>query len=475
MIEAFDTLWDQTRPGFVQERTWRRARTLALSALVGLGRRTVTGMLSACAQHGVDWSAAYRLFERERFDKEALFAPARRGACSRLGENDPLVVLMDDTLVRKRGRRVFGASWKRDPLGPPFCNNFVWGQRFLQLSAALPEGVGLRRARGIPIDLTHCPLPKKPWRNAPPEAWEEYQRLQKTMKVSVVGGNRIKALRASMDADPGNGHRPLILAVDGSFTNKTVFRDLPENTTVVGRIRKDARLFLPPAPSDRPRRGRRPWYGDPLPTPEQIRQDPSLPWITVPAWGSGQIHRFEVKTLAPVRWAGSGRKDVRLVVIRPLAYRPRKRARLLYRDPVYLVCTNPELPLGQLLQSFLWRWEIEQNFRDEKTVLGVGEAQVRTKTAVETVPCLVVAAYAFLLLVSAEVGRGGISLPLPKWRRMAPGERDSTPRLIGALRSQLWGKALGVNLNHFVNNTEGKTNTGKIGDALPSAVCYAFR
>ena len=64
---------------------------------------------------------------------------------------------------------------------------------------------------------------------------------------------------------------------------------------------------------------------------------------------------------------------------------------------------------------------------------------------------------------------------MPKWRRMAPGERDSTPRLIGALRSQLWGKALGVNLNHFVNRAEGKTNGGKIGDALPSAVCYAFR
>ncbi|MCR4309155.1 MAG: hypothetical protein NUW14_03915 [Deltaproteobacteria bacterium] len=32
--------------------------------------------------------------------------------------------------------------------------------------------------------------------------------------------------------------------------------------------------------------------------------------------------------------------------------------------------------------------------RDEKTVLGVVEAQVCTPTAVETVPCFVVAAYA---------------------------------------------------------------------------------
>ncbi len=30
-------------------------------------------------------------------------------------------------------------------------------------------------------------------------------------------------------------------------------------------------------------------------------------------------------------------------------------------------------------------------------------------------------------------------------------------------------------LNHFVNSRKGKTNADKIGDALPSAVCYAFR
>ena len=84
MIDAFDSLWEQSRPAFEQERTWRRARTLALSTLVGLGRHTITGLLTTSAQQGVDWSAAYRLFEQERFDAGALFAPARRSVCSRI-------------------------------------------------------------------------------------------------------------------------------------------------------------------------------------------------------------------------------------------------------------------------------------------------------------------------------------------------------------------------------------------------------
>ena len=475
MIDGFDALWEQARPAFGQERTWRRARTLALSALVGLGRHTITGLLTASAQQGLDWSAAYRLFEQERFDDTALFAPARREVSSRLGERDPLVVLMDDTLVRKRGRTVHGTGWKRDPLGPAFCSNFVWGQRFLQLSAALPEGTGPCRSRGIPIDVKHCPSPRKPGKREPPEAWAAYRRLQEQMKVSTTGADRIKALRAAMDAEAQNRERSLIVSVDGAFTNRSVFRDLPPQTTLIGRVRKDARLFLPPQRDAEPRRGRRAWYGGPLPTPEQIRQDETLPWTTVSAWAAGKVHAFEVKTMAAVRWAGTGDRDARLVVVRPLAYRPRQGARLLYRHPVYLLCTDPSLPVETLLQAYLWRWEIEVNFRDEKTVLGMGEAQVRTPEAVAAVPRLMAAAYAFLLLAGTGDTQVGQGLPLPKWRKKDPGGRPSTPRLVGHLRAQLWGKGMGLNLTHFVNNTPGNTNHDKIADALPSAVCYAFR
>ena len=64
---------------------------------------------------------------------------------------------MDDTLFRKRGRKVFGTSWLRDPLGPPFANNFIWGQRFIQVSLSLLENVSPGPSKAIPVDLVHCP------------------------------------------------------------------------------------------------------------------------------------------------------------------------------------------------------------------------------------------------------------------------------------------------------------------------------
>ena len=430
-------------------------------------------MLCASAQQFNDWSAAYRLFEQQRFDREALFAPVRRAVLERLQPHEPLVAMMDDTLIRKRGRKVYGTGWRRDPLGPPFATNFVWGQRFLQISAALPAApTGPSQARGVPIDLIHAPSAPRPRKTASAEAWKEYRRQQQTMKVSTLGAQRLAALRCHLDEETSGRGRPLIMSVDGGFTNRAVFRCLPPDTTLIGRIRKDARLFSTVVPT--PCRGRPRWFGAPLPTPEQIRQDDSICWSRIEAFAAGKLHSFEIKTVAPVRWSGTGARDVRLVVIAPLAYRPRKGSRLLYRDPAYLLCTDPELPLSQLLQAYLWRWEVELNFRDEKTVLGVGEAQVRTPAAVESVPALIVAAYAFLLLAGTANNRSS-ALPSPKWRISLTSTRDSTADMIGILRSQLWGKGMALNLTHFVAHHHDTTNTGLFNNSLPSAVCYAFK
>ncbi len=473
MTAELERLFDQTRPAFDQERTFVRAKTLAMSALVGLGRRTVSGMLCASAQQFDDWSAAYRLFEQQRFDREALFAPVRQTVLERLQPHEPLVAMMDDTLIRKRGRKVYGTGWRRDPLGPAFTTNFVWGQRFLQISAALPSApTGPCQARSVPVDLVHAPSAPRPCKTASAEEWTDYRRQRRSMRISAQGARRLAALREHLNEDAGGKGRLLIVPVDGGFTNRAMFRCPPPDTILIGRIRKDARLFCAVDPT--PRRGRPRWFGAPLPAPEQIRQDDSICWSEIEAFAAGKAHSFKVKTVAPVRWSATGARDVRLVVIAPLAYRLRKGSKLLYREPAYLLCTDPSLPLSRLLQSYIWRWEIELNFRDEKTLLGVGEAQVRTPAAVESVPALIVAAYAFLLLAGTASAKAS-ALPPPKWHTSPTGTRDSTAQMIGTLRSQLWGKAMGLNLSHFVPTHQRITNTTLFGNSLPSAVCYAFK
>lgn len=103
--------------------------------------------------------------------------------------------------------------------------------------------------------------------------------------------------------------------------------------------------------------GRKRLYGKSAPTPEELRTDESIPWQTVQAYTSGKVHEFKVKTMRYLRWRGTGKQHtLQLLVIAPLRYRRSQGVRLLYQDPAYLICTNPDIPAHKVLQAYLWRW-----------------------------------------------------------------------------------------------------------------------
>lgn len=90
-----------------------------------------------------------------RFDPSPGFALIRDSIVDTLAPDEPLIVAIDDTIVRKAGTKTHGSKWRRDPLGPPFQVNLIRAQRFLQLSAALTFDKGSTRM--LPIDRVHAP------------------------------------------------------------------------------------------------------------------------------------------------------------------------------------------------------------------------------------------------------------------------------------------------------------------------------
>jgi len=470
----FEQLWGLVKPAFRDERTWERARRIALSNLACLGRHTVTGMLASCGQQFADWSATYRLFAKNRIDMEGLWNPVSSTAAGLLPEGFPFVAMLDDTLATKRGRKIPGTSWRRDPLGPPFATNFVWAQRFLQVACAIPEDGFGSAARAIPVEMSHCPTPKRPTKWATDDDWSDYRRQQREMRISTVACERIASLRHRLDAHDVD--RRLLVAVDGAYTNNTVFRNIPERTAIIGRIRKDAKLYeLPPPNGTAAGRGRRRVYGNQLPTPEQIRQDETIPWQQIEAYAAGKTHNFDVKVVGPVRWRGAGDRDLRLIVIRPLGYRPSKSSPLLYRKPAYIVCTDHNLDVAQILQVYLWRWEVEVAFRDQKTLIGLGEAQVRNENSAVKLPVFVSATYAYLQLAAIKAGLRSNAIVLPKWRKPKEHGRCTTANVVSLLRAELWGKALGVNINDFATTNQYIHKAKQTLTQAAAAVIYAHR
>lgn len=453
-----DALIHNARPAFHDEASFQRGRRHFLSHLVSFGRHTISGLLRAQNRHRQDWSADYRFYSRDRFDPQAVFGQVRSAVTQTLEQTQPLVVAMDDSLLRKTGRQIHGVRYQRDPMSPPFHVNFVRGLRVLQVSAALPQGGG--RARMVPIDFQHAVLPPKPPKKASAQEWEEYKKLKAEKNINRAGFQRLEALRQSLDQE-GSTERGLVASVDGRFTNKTFLTHVPPRTVILGRLRKDAVVHA--LPESQPARGRKRKYGPLLSTPQQLLQDERVPFQTVRAFASGQVHEFQIKRLGPVVLRlDRAARPVQIIVIKALGYRLKKGGKLLYRQPAFLVCTDPQMALEDFLQDFLWRWDIEVNFRDEKTLLGVGQAQVRTEASNQNAPALAVAAYAMLLMASVKAyGKNGAPDRLweAKWYQRKEKERATTNELINQLRRELWSEAL--NSEHFSDFMSGRDRDPK--------------
>src|SRR5260370_3879069 len=104
-MAGWNALFDQARAAFAQHRSFERARTFGVSALTCLGRRTLSGLLCASGQQFRDWSAAYRLFERERLDGEALWrVPPPREPATLPPASSLLAVVVDNPHLQTGAR-----------------------------------------------------------------------------------------------------------------------------------------------------------------------------------------------------------------------------------------------------------------------------------------------------------------------------------------------------------------------------------
>ena len=453
-----------------------------MGLLTCTGRHTITGMLSAAGREQHDWSADYRVFSRGRFDPSDMFGLVESRLLERLPEGQAVVTALDDTKCRKTGTKIPGVSYQRDPMSPPFHTNFIRAQRFAQLSFMMPLDLNTpAAARGFPIRFRHVPPPPRPGAKASPEHMAAYRLLQKTQNLSVAGAGIIKDCRSTLDSRGAEG-RTLIVSVDGSYTNRTVLKDLPDRTTLIGRIRKDAKFSYPP--SEQLGRGRRRQYGQAAPTPEALLKDDTVPWSQVRVWASGKHHDCEYKTITSIQWRKAGaHRLLRLIVIRALGYRLSAKSRLLYRQPAFLICTDPALSLQTVIQDYFWRWDIEVNHRDEKQLIGVGQAQVRSNLSVELVPAFAVASYSMLLLASAQTHGFEANQPtftVPKWRArsVALQNRLTTGQMLVDLRQPTpldLPSAPLPNFDHFEHHVARHMKCSKSLISRQQAIDYAMR
>lgn len=448
LISVFFRITNQWYSVLPQSRTLNRALFLSISLICALGRKTITRAISAGGKDQFDWTMFYRFFSRSPWDHRDLFNPILKEALTLISD-EVIAIGFDDTLIKKAGKKIPGMSWQRDPSGPKFLTQFAWGARYLQGSILLPlYSKNNLPCRAIPVSFSQLVHVKKPSKYAPKFDHQMYEEMKRLYNSSAEFVLMLSDLRKRID-DLGCTNKKIVAVVDGSYCNQTCFNHGLKNVTVIGRIRKNSRLYFPVSGQGKRR------YSKESFTPDEIRQSDDYRYSTTKIHFAGDWYEVRYKELKQVCWKyGTKTMPMRLIVVAPTGYRKVHKGKKQYRDPGYLLTNDMDLNIETIIQKYFDRWQIEVNFKEEKSLMGLGDAQVWSEKSVEKAPAFVAATYAALVLSSVIVygdKRQNLKHLYPKWRNK-PSKRPSCLDLMTQIRievhrSRFLEKKFGVKTN----------------------------
>jgi hypothetical protein len=348
--------------------TFHTFRALVVGQVSQTRLRCVTGMLIGCRLSEI-WhhARAHRFFSHARWCADQLGVMVAEVIVSRLlGPDQPLVVPIDDTLAKRRGRRVFGCFWHHDATANSNKGSLAWGNNWVT------AGINVK----LPfLERTVCLLVLfrlwRPRREEIPKGKPDPERPSKPRLA-----REILCLLAARFKDR------MIHAVGDAAYASGAFADLPANVTITSRLRSDATLnqLAPPRPPKGQRKqGRPPKKGARLPKLSQIAADPATRWVKTTVSRYGKTEQVMVHALTCLWYEAFGTQPVQVVIIqdttKPQGYE------------LALISTDLHASAAQLIERYSERWPTEVAYEEGKEHFGVGDARNRTENAVQrTVP-----------------------------------------------------------------------------------------
>lgn len=415
LLEAFISVMRLWRPGFISSQSFQNARDYACAIIGSFGlKKTLTNIFISTGNLDKKPSAIYKFFSKRKWSPDSLFNPIFQ-QCLPYFNKGYVAIGVDDSKFKKTGKRIPYTSWHRDPMSPPFYVNLLWGLRFLQFSVLLPlyNTMGVP-CRAIPIRFVDAPPVKKPGKRATEQDKKNYIQAKMTHNLSSIFVTQAKKIRNFLN-EIGYSILKVIFVCDGSFCNTVCMTMSVVGSEVLARCRKNTSLCFAATKEE----GKRRKYSAKKFTPESIRQDKSVVYKIGEFFYGEQYRKIRYKEVTNVLWQRVTKlRRLRLIVIAPIPYIKGKKRN--YREPGYLLTTDLVTPIEELIQIYLDRLQIEYNFRDEKSIIGVGEAQVRNERSVSREPQFSVAVYSALLLASVLAYGDGYESSrdvLPAWRK----------------------------------------------------------
>jgi hypothetical protein len=357
---------------------------LAHMALLGVPH-CVTETLRLTQFHTVvHWTTPYVFLSWGRWSCRQVSPCLLDVLITTLGLAGEVVVVLDDTLGKKWGKKFFGLGLSPDPTdqNPGAHTRRVWGHCGVVLALLWEyqtgQWVGFPLGALVFVPLALCST-----------AWPFLSKID--LAEWLLRGLRWPATR-------------LILVVDNLYAKAQLARLTltPQPCVLVSRLRSNAALYLPPLPSAQPRRGRPRVRGPQVSAPQLYHRRSQRRTLTVHIYGKRVTIEAYVGVVIPSRrW---GNAPIRVVTS------PQRSG---HKMNIFF-STDPALAPERLLELYAARFKIEDIFDELKTGGGFADCRQRRFPALKRHATLCLVAYSLLRLLSVT-RKGAAAIEAEPW------------------------------------------------------------
>jgi hypothetical protein len=391
--------------------------TLLTGAILAPGERTISSALRAVGLDRVsDFSNYHEVLNRAQWSPMVMsrillglivtaFVPA----------DGALRIVGDDTLERRRGRKVIYKSIFRDAVRSTVAHvTLSYGIRWVCLCA-----------------LVDVPWSSRPWALpfmlVPALSEKRCEQLGKGYRSPSQWAIGMLARVRRWYPD----RRITFLADGGYASGETVYHCQRMHIRFISRLRLDAALYAEPVAPPKGRRGPKPKKGARQPSFTEQLSDPQLRFEDADIrWYGGQKQRIQYAT-GRALWPTSGHDPVR---IRWVLLRPPEDVSADFR-PAALLCSDTDVEQEQIVEGFLLRWNIEVTFEEMRSCLGLETQRHWSVKAVgRTTPCLF-GLFSLVVLIAKRLYPSKLPIASTAWYD----KQEATFRdVIAAVRMHLW-------------------------------------
>ena len=363
--------------------SWEIAKLLLTGALLCAGPRRISCILRVMGlSSDRAFGNKYRFFNRAAWHCLMLSKILLTLLLAALPPNYPILMVVDDTLERRKGRKITDKGRYRDACRSTKQNVVTaYGLKWLCVTLLVPSPFS-QRPWALPV-LTLLQPSKK--------ANQARNRKHRTcIDWSITAVNLLSRWLK----------RQWVLIGDGAFACVKLGHHCNNRYTIlISRLRLDSALYeFPNTPSEEEqrKRGRPAEKGKRLPALKTLADDPSQTWqpITV-TWYGGEQKTLEILT-GTALWYTKGEKPL------PIKW-------VLTRDPEQpeqgchaFFSTELSLDATCVIEWFVLRWNIEVTFEEIRSQLGFETQRHWSKKSINRVTPILMGLYSLVFLFALE-------------------------------------------------------------------------